>query len=514
MKAPRASPLLRPHDFPPLAISDKETIARARHVLDKAGYTKSRICEVLDIHNAAEPIRAGNLVHLSRLCGGTSLETLIKLFLLGQSVPNDTVQQALAPMTLEEVRALGLLHSDEVMTTALYELHADDTSIFALPTPSVRRPPSRETLELHREFQNPRIWLFSDLTIRRSGTAALCTPVGCGIQALLAAPDSNGLLAVDSNPRLVELASFNASFNGLHQVECRQGDVTQVAEGRVFDSIVSNPWVAIAPPPSIMTRAGSSAGESIYETLVRGLPRFLKPGGYAQIFLNWAHRRGEDDYSRLRKWVNETSCDAYLLRFATQDPVSYALEWLPDPPDENLSRLALRLDDWLLYYAQQGIVSIGSGLLTLRARPGKPNWFVEEDLPELSGPCSQPLIRRFQNQTLLFTHSEDQSLLNLRLRVVPEVRWEQDSQPGPNGWTLPSSELHLSEGFVRELEVDKNVIALLAGCRGQRTLREILGDLAASLQVDPASVVGEGIQLARTLLAQGIVMSEEELSGV
>ena len=217
------------------------------------------------------------------------------------------------------------------------------------------------------------------------------------------------------------------------------------------------------------------------------------------------HLGGEDDLERLRQWVGKSGCDAWLLRFTTQDPVTHALEWLPEPPDENLGPLALRLDAWLVYYAQQGIEAVSSGLLTLHARSEETNWFICEDLPECAGSCGEALLRGFQNRTFLSSLTDEDSLLEARIRVVPEALCEQHTQPRDGSSNVTSAQLRLPEGLVRTLQVDDNVMAFLIGCQGQRTLRQLLTELAATLQQEPAVVISEGIQLVRTLMDQGFV---------
>jgi hypothetical protein len=493
-----------------LAISDAESVVRARQVLDRAGYTKGNIGNSLGLDAFGAPLRAANLARLAHRCGGSALETLIRLFILGQPVDVDVVRRALAPMTLEEWQALGLLQAGDGQASALYELHAGDSLILALPTPSTRRPPSRETLELHAELRSPRTWLLDDLTIRRPARGTLAIAAGCGIHALLAASHSTEVLAVDRNPRAAELAAFNARLNNLRQVECRPGEVTEAADERTFDLIVGNPSVAVAPPPMTGGRARDLPGDSSYEEFVRSLPRLLQPGGHAQILIHWAHRRGDDGQERLRSWVAGSGCDAWVMRLATQDPAGYALEWLPEPPDENLEPFQRRLDAWMVYYAQQGITAISTGLITMHARPSSTSWFVCEDAPELLGACGEALLRGCRNRTFLAKVAGDQALLDTRLRVVPEARWEQQSSLGAESWSVMSSQLHLSGGLGRTLQVDGNVMAFLSRCRGQQTLRDVLTDLAAALKQEPGSMTAEGIELARVLLEQGFVVAMEE----
>ena len=505
LRPPGAALLSRPHDFPPLAIHDAGAIDRARQVLNAAGYTKSGIGQVLDLDPPGQQLRAGDLVRLSRLCGGSPLETLIRLFVMGHSVAEDQARRALAPMTLDEWTGLGFLQVSNSITTPLYELLVSDDLILALPIPATKRPPSAETLELRKALASPRNRLLEDLTIRRCSSATLDMNTGPGVHALLAAAHSTEILAIDASSHAVELAFFNARLNGFHQIECCSGDVSEAVAQRTFDLVLCHPSLPIAPPPLIPSRRARLPGDTGYEDIVRSVPRLLRPGGYAHILVQWAQLRGEDNEERLRRWLAGNGCDAWMLRSATQDPASYAQDWLPEPPDENLMPFQLRFDAWLAYYDQHGIEAVSSGLLTLRSRPGQKNWIVCEELPDRFGPCGEALVRGFNNHTLLSQLSGEESLLSARLCVAPETRWQQRSMPCADGWSVPSSQVELPVGLLRALEVDGNVITLLAKCRGQQSLSDSLNELAASLGQDPAVVISEGIQLARVLLEQGFV---------
>jgi hypothetical protein len=500
-----AAPLPRPHDFPPLTTSEVGLIGRAREALDKAGYTKSNISEVLNLETQGAVVTAADLVRISRRFGGSPLETLIHLFVLGRPVSVELARGAVAPMALEEWVRLGLLQLTGSVVTPLYELLLSEGLLLALPIPSTRRPPSRETLELHRELRSARTWLLEQVTVRRPSSSTLDLTAGTGVHTLLAAGHSQEILAVDVNPRAVELISFNALLNGFSHIQGRAGEFPEAVFGRTFDLILCHPPFTIAPPPLILSRTARFQGDAAFEALVRSLPRFLSHGGYAHVLIQWAHHRGEDPEVRLRGWLAESGCDAWTLRFATQDQLSYALDCLPDPPDENLLPYERRLDSWLGYHNQQGIEAVSSGILTMCARAGGKNWFHLEDIPDRSGPCGDALIRGFTNRTFLSSLPNDHALLAARLRVVPEARWEHSLAPVTTGSTLMASQIHLVEGFLRALQMDENVPALLSHCDGQQNLQESLTELAKTLGQDAAVVIAEGIPLARLLLEDGFV---------
>src|SRR5688572_3635860 len=95
-----------------LDFADGRDYARVREVFRVAGYTDEAVVEALRTEGltAVGAKRVPPL--LRRTAGGTPLETLIRLFILGVTVDEAAAQGALAPMTVEEWLGLGLLERD------------------------------------------------------------------------------------------------------------------------------------------------------------------------------------------------------------------------------------------------------------------------------------------------------------------------------------------------------------------------------------------------------------------
>ena len=167
------------------------------------------------------------------------------------------------------------------------------------------------------------------------------------------------------------------------------------------------------------------------------MPRLLRPGGFAQALINWVHVRGENDEERLRSWTAGSGCDVWVARSSTLDPASYATAWLP-LPDDFADAHVRPFEAWMAYYEANGIEAISQGLITLRARPGGPNWFVCESPPRLVGPCGDDLQAAFDRRDLL-DGLDDEALLGMRLLVVPSVRWRQE-------WRLEGGEARGRDG--------------------------------------------------------------------
>ncbi|MGH9678655.1 MAG: DUF7059 domain-containing protein, partial [Candidatus Acidiferrales bacterium] len=91
------------------AAKDSRDYQRIREVLAKANYTDQGVTAALGIENLSRLREKKLPVLLRRTAGGTPLETLVRLFVLGQPADLEAARRAIAPMTLEEWREIGLI---------------------------------------------------------------------------------------------------------------------------------------------------------------------------------------------------------------------------------------------------------------------------------------------------------------------------------------------------------------------------------------------------------------------
>ncbi|MGH3092031.1 MAG: DUF7059 domain-containing protein, partial [Gaiellaceae bacterium] len=83
--------------------------AQFRAVLDAAGYTAENVREALGLEASRRVRRSELPVYRRRLTGTTPLESLIRLFWLGDPVERAEAARALAPLGLETAAGLGLV---------------------------------------------------------------------------------------------------------------------------------------------------------------------------------------------------------------------------------------------------------------------------------------------------------------------------------------------------------------------------------------------------------------------
>ena len=159
-------------------------------------------------------------------------------------------------------------------------------------------------------------WL-ARATVRRPARAALDLCTGSGIQALLATPHSERVLAVDINHRAARSARFNATISGATNFEVAEGNLFEQASATDrFDLITANPPFVSSPVDVLMFRDGGPSGEAILERIVQGLPLHLAAGGIAQIVTELGEREGEPIVQRVRQWLDGAPMDIHILRLA------------------------------------------------------------------------------------------------------------------------------------------------------------------------------------------------------
>jgi hypothetical protein len=480
-----------------------ETVHRTREVLERAGYTDTRILEGFQVPDwlSLPPSRSHLPLLLHRTRGGTPLEVLLRLFYLGVPLEPEAVQRAIGPMSLQEWVAAGLVRFDGAAAAATVLIRPFRGQLVAFDRGTAGR--RNRVMGL-----GPTSWTVANFTVRRHSRQTLDLCSGNGIHAVLAAPHSDRVVGVDCNPRAVHLATFNAQLNGLANVRFLEGDFVEPVQGQTFDLIVSNPPYVVSPEAESFITDSGLPGDQLCQKLIREVPPLLREGGCFQFQCEWAQLAGQDWKERLAGWFEGTGCDAWVIRFWTRDAATYASDWLRDIEADPGRPSVERFDRWLAYYERQRIEALDTGWISMRRASDRANWFRCDDAPaaaEVPGPCGDAILRGFERHDFLQTVRADGDLLNVRLRLSPDLRCEDSRQPAAGGWVQTASRLRLGGGLACPGEVNANVVALLSRCRGEHPLRTILGELATELGEDPERIVGPCLAVVRPLLEQGFL---------
>jgi hypothetical protein len=485
-----------------LRLVDETTFAALRSSLGRAGFTADRIEAAFGTQTlSARP--AETAVHRRRL-GDDPFSTFATLFVLGLPVPRAAAHETVGSGEVDRLVALGLarVDRDELSPTARLVPHGDYYIASDLQPGGGDMP-----FDFVPGIQAPSVML-AKLAVRRRAHTALDLGTGCGIQALLAAKHCERVLATDVNERALEFAQFNARLNGVRGIEVRQGDGFDATEGERFDLIVSNPPYVVSPDVTFLYRDNPLPTDELCRRLVEATPRFLNEGGFAHLLVSWV---GEtDDWAAApRAWVEGRECDAWLLHYKTEDPLTHAANWLAPLADEDGDRFESELARWLAYLEGLEIRAVHYGAVVLRRRSGGRNWVRTDALPlERLEPASDHTLRVFAAQDYLEDLADPEALRDETLTLVASHRLEQTLRADEGGFRVDTQTLALGEGLSFRAEVDRYTASLLPHLDGRSSVHDVLARVAAEwglAERDRERFFPTALAVVRQLLALGFL---------
>jgi hypothetical protein len=442
---------------------------------------------------------------LRRTRAGTPLDTLIRLLFLGVPVSVDAARRALAPMDLEAWARANLLAAsgDDVVPLVKAVPYRELVVLADMPA-RVRSGSGRSDFVLGISKSSV---LVAHTIVPRPAARTLDLGTGCGILALLASPHSQRVFATDKNPRAVAFADLNARLNGIDNVTCRAGDLFEPVAHERFDLVVCNPPYVIAPRARYLFRDSGLRGDEFCRQVAGLAAGALADGGYGQIMANWAHRADQPWDAPLASWFGDLGCDVLVWGAETQDASSYALNWIEQTEVAEQDRLPGLYDQWMDYFAREGIEAVTYGIISMRRRAGA-NWTRFVKVPRGSpAPGGEHVLRRFQAQDVLESAAADATLLERRFELAPDVRVEQHYAARDARFAAVSTRLHLArDAEFYSLEADGTVARFVLSYPGPRRLRDVLDEMAASMGIPPDELIPGGLAVARRLIENGYLL--------
>jgi methylase of polypeptide subunit release factors len=439
---------------------------------------------------------------LRRTSGGTPLETLIRLFLLGQPASPDAMRAAIAPMTVDEWIEIGLLTLEGAEVKAELQMRCFQEMIVAYDFLRGGEEGLRPDFVMG---VSPSSLLLASLTVRRKIRETLDLGCGCGIQAFLAAQHSERVVAIDLSPRALAVTQFNAQLNGIPNVEYVQGDMFAPVEGRTFDLIVSNPPFVISPDQIHLFLNPGAEGDEFCRRLAMEAPRYLSECGFCVFNANWAILGAKDWRERPTEWLQGSGCDAWVLHQNTRAPNEYAEFFIEtgylDAPD-----YSQHFDRWLKYYAERGIAGIAAGNIILRRRSARKNWLRMDETPKgISTSSGAEVFRLFQLRDFLEKVERDEDFLQVRFKLAPDVRLERVYEASQGEWRRIAGRIGRTIGFQYTAELDDPSAAIVAHCDGQHTVSELLEEVAIVRQADVKAVTPMALGIFRRMVELGFL---------
>ena len=460
---------------------------QVRRALERAHWSSEALEDLLGATARTHLDRDELSPVLRRTAGGSPLEVLARLFVIGVPVPAPVAAAAgvpaswLAPDGSALVRLQPVLHGGRDVT-----LPHDPARAATGVRPEQVLGVGAASLTL------------AAATPRRPVGRVLDLGSGCGVQALLAADHADAVVATDRNPRAVAYTRLAAVLDGA-AVEAREGDLLAPVAGNEFDLVVSNPPFVIGPGRRYTYRDAGLGGDEVCRRLVQELPGVLAPGGHAVLLVNWLHLAGQDGDERIRSWFDGTGCDGWIVQRELASPEDYVTAWLRDT-DEG-PRFDALYDEWVDSLA--GVEAIAFGVLAMRRRDdgGAPVVVLDDVDQPVAATWGEEVLDHFIRLDAL---SGD--LLSMRLRLRDDVRLHQVGARDTDGWTATRQWLQQEAGLRWSGEIDAYGATMLAGCDGTRQLGDLVSVLAASAGLAEGEAAEQVLPVVRRLVEQGFLL--------
>lgn len=481
----------------PLSPLDSE---RLRGFLAEAGYTHEEFRKKPELAEIPSR-RAANLPRLlDRVREPSPRNLLVRWFCLGVPVERQFASAFVPERVLQAMVESGmLLHDGESLSPAVM-LTPCDQYFFAADTAA--RMESQESSDVVL-WPNPTTRLLHQFTIRKPSEATLDLGAGCGIQAVLAANHSRGVVATDLNPRASEFIRFNARLNGVSNIECLTGDTFEPVAERRFDLIVANPPFFVTPTYSQLYCENNMELDLYCRRLVRQAPGHLTEGGFLQMVFEWVSVRGQSWQDRVREWLDGSGCDAWILHTYVRDAAAYARERIRQtvPPEAEVETLTR----WMEYYSRNGVEEIHGGILALRRRSGR-NWIRVEEMPLAPAePFGEAIRQAFAGFDFLVTHPSEEELLSAKPHLSPDAQLEHQLRQAEGKWQPVGMKLSLTRGIPASMRLEPAVAEFLARLDGRHSLGDLVDDLARASKADPAQVRRECIGIIQKLVERRLL---------
>lgn len=512
-------------------------------------YTVDGVAELLG-DDASRALDRDQMVPATLLLRGKAdpLAIVVKLWLLSQSVAQESLAAALPSAGIEKLVELGVIEEVEQpgMVRAAVDLRpygwagaeegGQETNLWVASDLGAHQRPGVLRKDHVLGIGQASLTLAQG-TIRRPVHKALDLGTGCGIQLFHLLHHAERVVATDISERALAFTRFNlllnapalnleaADFDPANQdarVSLRLGSLLDPVAGERFDLVVSNPPFVITPrhrgeqsSEQFTYRDGGMAGDAIVESLVRGLPEVLNPGGTAQMLGNWEVRRAQAEgtdtveqwHARPAQWLN-AEIEAWFIQREQVSPGGYAETWLQDASQGRDSvAYANAYEEYLLDFASRNVAGIGFGYIFLR-RPADGESADVPRFEEILYPIEQPVgphLASTVDRGLWLKKHHD--LTFEYLLVASDVTEERHQSPGAEhpGVIL----LRQGAGLRRTNLLSTELAGFVSACDGELTAGQIIGALAVLLERHD-SEFAEALALeVRNLVRDGFLVPAE-----
>jgi methylase of polypeptide subunit release factors len=468
---------------------------RLRDFMHGSGYTTANLEERLGTvfppplyhHQRPELIRCTS--------APTPFDCLARCFFLGTAVEHEIAARALPSWLLKVCLECGLLTREGELLEPQALLTPFEELWVAADLHQQREEASGSEHVL--PLNSPAAHLMRFALRRRVGSALdLCS--GNALHGLAACGFSERVVASDLSPRARSYAEFNAALNG---------DLFAPLADDRFDLILCNPPFVLSPATDYLYRDSPLELDGFCRRVVQEAPEHLNEDGYCQIVCEWVEVENQSWQDRLKGWLGETGCDAWVLHANVQRPSSYVSARLQEHSNDAAGEEdAGAFQTWMEYLESRGVESIHGGVITMRRRAAH-NWISLGQLVRgVDRPIGDAVLQGFAARDFLQAHSDDERLLAARPAIAADASLEEHSLWRDGAWQTESITLRVDAGVPAAIGVDESLRHALDLFDGRHRVEEVLRSVCERQGMAVAEVQEPFLNGVRVLIEQGCLV--------
>ena len=479
-----------------IRIPEKQKIREFRVFLDACGYNTEQLTE--RIGRARPPALGEEQQMFDDSRAITTLNVLVRLFLLGAPIDKDTVDEFLPDAVLDFCNDAGFLRNDDGIIHGRVIIIPVEDLLFVSDAFRILGTDEAQEFVLPASTHSANFLRY--LTMRDPVEDTLDLGCGCGIHALFAARHSTRVTATDISPHAIAYTRFNALLNDIANVDCVEGNLFEPVADRQFDLIISNPPFVISPSEDFVYRDNAMELDDFCKALVAEAPHYLKEGAHLQMLCEWVEVEGESWVDRISDWIR--GCDAWVLHAAPLSPASYAQQRTADLSGESVN--AGSESEWSAYFDEHKVRAIHPGMLVLRRRDDT-NWLHVQNLPDdVTQPAGQAVSGGIAAVDFLEA-CDDEALLAATVGLGEDLAAEQVQ----SGDDVAGVRLRMNNGLSTEADIDGAVAAFLNLFTGKRTVGDCVNEFAKVADADVNQLTGDLLSIVRVFVSRGFLVPQE-----
>lgn len=488
----------------PLRLEPPSAFETLRSFLRDARFEEEEICQRLGIASIDKfrALRDGR----PDTPAVDALDALVRLFLDNEPMTWLQVEALVPAPGLDAMRTLGLLRdhrSDPTRAVGTVLLYPTEGMYIASDVAMVPDGDDARWWDLVYAAitTNTRRFLGTMPRERCDTFLDLCS--GTGIAALVAGSTfAHQAIAVDVADRSTQFARFNTLLNGIDNVVALTGDLYQPVAGLTFDRIVAHPPYVPSRETQLVYRDGGSDGEEVTRRIIRGLPEFLRPGGHFHCACTATDRRGAPLEQRLREMIGPAADEFDIALVVTSEP----------DPTEYYVRLAIagrstwrEAEEWHHHFAALGVERMVYGTIAIiRHEHRHAPYTVRRRVGSATG--ADELRRLVRAAEVSASTGSLERLLASRPLVPSYVSLRSQHERDEHGWALRGCQLSTDVPFDVRLPCPPEMAPLVGRMDGNRTVRAIYDELAASGALADDASIERFASYVHALATNGLVV--------